>query len=99
MVGVVGVAAAVARGMERSWSGGAWEVRGLKEGRMEGSLRQGGERKEREGLGLVVEKLGFLEREIVVVERQAAIFFILFCEMRGGERGEKNFIEKIYGAR
>lgn len=51
MVGVVvGVAAAAARGMERSWSGGAWEVRGLKEGRMEGSLRQGGERKEREGL-------------------------------------------------
>jgi hypothetical protein len=45
---------------------------------MEGSLRQGGERKEREGLGLVVEKLGFLEREIVVVERQAAIFFFSF---------------------
>lgn len=54
---MVGVAAAVARGMERRWSGGEWKVRGLKEGRMEGSLRQGVERKEREGLGLVVEKL------------------------------------------
>ena len=81
---VVGVAesAAVARGMERRWSGGDWEVRGLKEGRMEGSLRQGGERRERKGLGLVVEKLGFLEREIAVVERQTAIFVFIFILKR-----------------